>query len=546
MHLRLTLAAALLLTLPARAAEYQWSTTLPDAPATTALWGRSPFFLYIPPSLPHVRAVLMAPANIIERRLADDPSFRAEAAHDGFAILFFQNGLRKGVLETPDTVRYIQTALDQLAAKSGYPEIATVPWIPLGHSGNSQFVQSVLRHATARTLAAVVIKGGVPAVDTKTKSTAGLLGVPVLGFTGEFEEVMPPGKVRNGWWPVTVQRIAEDRAAAPEAEIAAMEDRDHGHVGWEQVMTDYLNFFLHKAFTLRLNPDGTLHTVPYASGWLGDPAENFPSAPVAQYQGDPAAAFWFFDRESAEVWEKAFRRDEHKQDQMIAMTQDGQIAPWWNGWALQAYNFEPLPDGESFTASATTRDAVPPPFSDAGRPLGHVPDPHIQFSVVGWASQMLQTGPNTFRVAFDREGVNGRTVHMLIGALLPGDATYKDATAVATLDVPYNNTAGTPQHIDVPRIKDIVLPKDTPASTVAIPLPAKVDTHRRVDYYVSYGPALIENGNTLRLTDIPVHANFPIEVSVTAYQWGTAAGVRFQSAQPVTQTFLIKPPRRSK
>jgi len=528
----LFLFAAALAAHAAGAAEYQFGVTLPPSTVNPSLYAASHFFLYIPPQTPRVRAVLWAPANIIERRLCDDPALRAEAARDGIAIVFFQAGWRKDFFNSPDLVRYLQTAADELAARSGYSEIATAPWIPIGHSGNSQFVQGVDRQAPARVVAGIVIKGAVPAVGPDG-STSGLEGIPLLTFTGEYEEVMPPGKVRNGWWPVTVQRFLDVRQAVPHALLSCMLDRDHGHVGWDDRMTGYLTLFLHKAIAARLSSGGALRSVSFESGWLGDPAETFATAPVSRYKGDPGKAFWFFDEEQARAWESLFRRDEHKQDQMIAFLQDGKAADWWNGWALQGIRFDPLPDGESFRVQAVPRQAVPEPFSDAGRPLGHNTAAKIQYKVVGWASQTLQTGADTFRVAFDREGVNGRTTHILIGASLASNETYKDATAVATLDVPTSNNEGLPQTIDFPPLADIA------PVTATVPLHAATNTHRRVDYYISYGPAQIVDG-MLQLTPIPVRAKFPIEVSVTAYQWGTASGERFQTAKPVTRTFLIQ------
>jgi hypothetical protein len=71
-----------------------------------------------------------------------------------------------------------------------------------------------------------------------------------------------------------------------------------------------------------------------------------------------------------------------------------------------------------------------------------------------------------------------------------------------------------------------------------VQLRATVDSNRKPDYYVSWGPAEIE-GNTLKIAEIPDRAKFPIEVKVTAYQWGFASAPKFATATPVTQTFHI-------
>jgi len=532
---RLCAAAVLLLaSLAAHAAEYQFGGHYKDLIPDPLFQGTTHAFLWVPPHASALRAVLLAPANIIERRVADDPIIRAEAARDGFAVLFFQAGWGKGAMDSPQVAAYIQAMLDRLAQQSGYTELSTVPWVPLGHSGNSQFVQAIARLAPTRTLAAVVIKGGIPAVPNDG-STAGIAGIPILFFTGEFEEVMPPGKVRNAWWGVSLQRFAAERAAVPEALVSGMEDKDHGHIHWLPPMQNYLALFLHKAMEARLDGDSIeLKPVAFRSGWLGDPEEKQPLAPVAAYKGDPRAAFWFFDEEQARAWKALFTHDEGKKEQLIAFVQDGQVAPFWNGWGLQTIGFEPLPDGESFRVQARFRDEVPQPFADAGVKVGHASGGGpIEFSVVGWAGATEQTGPDTFRVRFDREGVNGRTTHILIGAIQHGDANYRETVAVATLDVPGDNTAGCKQTIAFPTLHDV------PAGTPSLPLRATANCGLPVRYYVSWGPAEVV-GDTLVFTDMPSGAKYPIAVSVTAYQWGKVTAPMVATATPVTQTFFIQ------
>ncbi len=530
--------------LVAAAADYQFGLVIPkdvpaegvpklDKPDPTTLTGDTHAFLWIPPHASKIRGVLLCPANIIERRICSDEITREEAARDGLAMLFFQAGWGRDFVNTPKLVPFIESMLNQFADLSGYDELKTVPWIPFGHSGNSQFCQALARQKPERTLANVVIKGALPNPD-KDGSTSGLVGIPILFVTGQFEEVAPPGGVRDAWWGVQMKRFATAKAAVPEALISGIEDRSHGHLNWFPDMSHYVAMFIHKAVVARVNETNatpTLTAVPYSSGWLADPDEINPSAPVKDYKGDPTKAFWFFDEEQVLSWKSLYDKDRGKKEQMLAFVQDGAVAPWWNGWAVQQLKFEPLADGETFTAEAQFRDEIPPPFSDAGTKLGHSTQGDIQYQILGWAGNMEQIGPKTFRVHFDREGVNGRTVHVLIGAIHPGDAEYRETVVVGTFDVPYNN-AGTPQKITFPPIADVK------ADTQIVPLNATVDSKRKPDYYVSWGPAEVE-GDHLKILDIPDRAKYPIEVKVTAYQWGTANDPKFATATPVTQTFHI-------
>jgi hypothetical protein len=523
----------------AHASEYQFGGDYVDLGGDPLFHGTTHAFLWVPPHAQKLNAVLIAPANIIERRVTDDPIIRAEATRDSFAILFFQGTFGKGAMNSPNVAKYVQEMLDGLAAQSGYTELRTIPWIPLGHSGNSQFVQATGRQAASNVLAEIVIKGAIPAVS-KDGSITGLKDIPILFFTGEFEEVMPPGKVRNGWWPVSMQRFADVRTAVPDALISGIEDKDHGHIHWLPPMQNYLALYLHKAITARLDDTGKLRTVAFSSGWLADPDEKLASAPVAAYKGDPAKAFWFFDEEQARAWKTLFDHDKGKKEQLIAFTQDGQIAPLWPGWALQQIKFEPEADGVTFKTAATFRDEVPPPFADAGTKLGHATGGGpIEFSVVGWAGSTEQIGPDTFRVRFDREGFNGRTTHVLIGAIQHGDAEYRETVAVTTFDLPSNNK-GKQQTIKFHAIKD------QPATVKYLPLEAASDSGLPVQFYVSWGPAEVVRdpigSYQLAFSDLPVRAHYPIAVRVTAYQWGKGTEPMVQTAKPATQTFYIKAP----
>ena len=507
----------------------------PAAPAPhdeTTLTGETHAFLWIPPHAPKIQAVVVCPANIIERRICSDEIMRQEAAQDGVALLFFQPSWGRKFLDSPNLVPFVESMLNQFADVSGYDELRTVPWIPVGHSGNSQFCAALARAKPERTLANIVIKGALPGPDQEAGATAGLVGIPILFVTGQFEEVPPPGGVIDFWWGQQMRRFAATKAAVPEALINGIEDRSHGHLNWFPDMARYVALFMHKAIATRLpSTNEGLKAVTFDQGWLADPDEKNSPAAVQDYKGDRAAAFWFFDEDQVKAWQPLYDKDRGKQTQMLAFVQDGAVAPLWAGWMVQELKFEPLPDGESFTVEAKFRDEVPVPLSNAGTKLGHAQGGDITYQVLGWAGNMQQTGPNTFRVHFDREGVNGRTVHVLIGAIHPGDDTYRETVGVATLDVPYHNT-GTPQKITFQPVADVS------TTTTSVALNATVDSGRQPDYFVSWGPAQVD-GNQLKIVDVPDRAKFPLEIKVTAYQWGSATAPGVASANPVTQTFHL-------
>jgi hypothetical protein len=59
-----------------------------------------------------------------------------------------------------------------------------------------------------------------------------------------------------------------------------------------------------------------------------------------------------------------------------------------------------------------------------------------------------------------------------------------------------------------------------------------------VYFYVREGPAEV-SGDTLRFTQIPPAAKFPVKVAVVAWQLGCAGEPSFKTATPVTREFFI-------
>ena len=72
-----------------------------------------------------------------------------------------------------------------------------------------------------------------------------------------------------------------------------------------------------------------------------------------------------------------------------------------------------------------------------------------------------------------------------------------------------------------------------------IDLKATSDAELPVDFYVAYGPAEIENGK-LKIAELPARAKFPIELKVTAYQFGKGTAPQVKTAKPVEQVIQIE------
>ena len=152
--------------------------------------------------------------------------------------------------------------------------------------------------------------------------------------------------------------------------------------------------------------------------------------------------------------------------------------------------------------------------------------------IVGPAEQV---GPNTFKVALDRQYSphEARSQEVWFYASNPGDAHYKSAVQQALLRLPLF-TAGAAQAIDFPAIADQKL------GAKSVALSAKSSAGAAVGYYVREGPAYVRDG-VLYFTALPPRAKLPVKVTVVAWQFGRGTAPKLAAAEPVARTLLLGP-----
>jgi hypothetical protein len=453
--------------------------------------------------------------------------------------------------------------LDDLAATSGYDEIAGAPIISMGHSANGQFSWTVPNWDAARTIAAIPIKT-VPLPDT-----LGFKGVPlcyVVGQTTEWPQFRAPDPAthpgdRDFFWPVVRSSAITLRTKDERNLVGVVTDPGGGHFDWSEHLARFVALYIRKACEYRLpakvaglSGPVPLRSIDPASGWLTDTrgmdSDLYRPAPYHAYKGDPRKAYWFFDKETA-LAAAAFEGDRKpRQRQMLTFVQDGKQLPVAKlGFA--PLTFEPdspgdtrtFSDGITFTLRGDFLTQIPPELIGSGTPLGHAPGP-VRFRVV--TGPAVQTGANTFRVRFDRAGMGGE---IWIQEYHPGNARYRHAVQPGRIQIPARLTKGTPQVIHFPDIADqaAIIKRQTGSKQSdganRVALMATSDSGLPVGYYVVSGPAVVE-GNYLRLTKIPLRSKYPVKVTVVAYQWGRIVAPLYQSADPVTKTFYILKTRR--
>jgi len=170
-------------------------------------------------------------------------------------------------------------------------------------------------------------------------------------------------------------------------------------------------------------------------------------------------------------------------------------------------------------------EKMPENFVGAGEPLAKAPGPPVLEWLCGAVTPI---GEGKFQVAMDR---TYRQQAIYLAARAKGTATIRDAVQPIHIELKPNGE-GTPQKITFQPIADVK------AGTRSVPLLAQSDSGMPVRFFVVAGPAIVE-GDKLVFTKIPPRSQFPISVTVAAWQWGRTVEPKTRAAETDRQTFQI-------
>jgi hypothetical protein len=526
---------------------------LPTASATVWQWsvpvGNGRAFLWIPDSCRQVRAVVVGQHNMIEQGILEHPILRKELTDLGIAEVWIappMDGVFRFDRGAGDRFNAMMKAL---AEQSGYSELEFAPIIPLGHSACASYPWNFAAWNPSRTLAILSVHGDAP-LTNRTGSghpnpdwgDRSIDGVPGLMVMGEYE-----------WVEDRILPALDFQAKHPKVPLAMLAEPASGHYNYDDQLISFLAMFIRKAAEQRLPPDEPLDRLPTlkpidpAQGWLVErwhlnKGRTVPPAPVGKYTGDPAQAFWCFDGEMANAIQNYSVDQPGKLPQLISLT-DGHMPDEAGCGEPVNLNFYPGEDGITFQLRTTFMKEVPGSatkntnparwsYLPAGTALGHAVDggPIQVHKVVGPAAKL--TG-DTFALQLDRnaETSDGRNHDVWLWASQPGDAKYKKIVQPAVLHIKAN-TEGAAQLLTFPAIPD------QKAGTSTLKLEATSDAKMPVHYYVREGPAEID-GDSLVFTPIPPRSQFPVKVTVVAWQWGRSLEPKIKTADPVECTFSL-------
>ena len=526
------------------AAEWQWSVQISGI-VSNETNDHPQAFLWIPSDCVQVKGVMIGTHNMTEETLFENALFREKMSEIGLALIWITPGWDQKWDITAGSQKAFEQMLDDFASVSGYNELKYAPIVPFGHSAMATYPWNFAAWNPDRTLAIISLHGDAPRTnltgygrDNMEWGKRTIDGIPGLMIEGEYE-----------WWEARVRPALVFRMMYPQSCISFLCDAGRGHFDVSDRTARYIALFLKKALEWRLpemSGDGPvkLKQVNPKDGWLaerwrrGDDIEGetrLPApprqpkrprpAPYGAYKGDPHDAFWYFDREMAELTESIYREERGKQPQYLCFVPDGKLLSYdEKAHQRVAARFVPEADGLTFCLKAVYTDST----------YRSVTERHAAVSptITRICGPVKQLDDTTFRVSFYRMGLYNRkrTGSITLLAASPGDRHYKSTVQELSFSIPYRNTEGKRQHILFPGLPDVEFGIDT------LSLGATSDCGLPVSYYVKEGPAEVV-GNKLLFTSIPPRSRFPLKVTVVAWQYGLAG--RVQTAEPVERAFYI-------
>jgi len=520
---------------------WQWSVPVQNARNAGAR-----AFLWIPENCKKIKAVIIAQNNMEEQSILENDVFRKEMGKLGFAEIWVSPFFDHLFRFNEGAGNIFNTMMKDLAAVSGYNELQYAPVVGIGHSAAASWPYYFGAWNPGRTLACISVSGQWPYVRSPQFSPdiwgdRNIDFIPCLETMGEYEAA-------NTW---STEGLKE-RKAHPLMPLSMLACPAEGHFAATEKKIRYIAFYIKKAAQYRLpahypqNGPPQLQPIdPSRTGWLMDKwrKDEKPSvkpAPVGQYKGDTAQAFWFFDKETVDETVTYESSGRGMKAQLLGYAQQGQLLPQRNTHLQVDLAFIPLEDGISFHVKGVFLDTVSgahPRTSEwtglrAGSPIGHAHN-GIPISINRVSGPFKKLNDTTFRLALEK-GLppEPKNYELVFTATHPGDTIYKPAVQQGHLIVKAVNTEGAEQQINFPEIPD------QRASAGFVQLNARSGSQAPVYYYVLEGPGIIKE-NRLVFTPIPPKARFPVKLTVVAWQYGNTHSPKWQTAAPVSRSFYI-------
>lgn len=321
---------------------YQWSVELRGYISNET--GKAPVaYLWVPEGCKKVNAVILSQQNMTEEAIYKNQRFQTQMKQLGVAMVWVAPAFNNNWDPMSGAQQIFEALMANLADNSGHAEIARAPIIPLGHSAQATFPWNFAAWNADRTLCIISFHGDAPrtnlcgfgATNVEWGRHRNIDGIPGLMVEGEYE-----------WWEARVRPALAFRMMYPESCISFLCDTGRGHFDCGDRTADYIAKFIKKSMQQRLLADGSLRKLNPKDGYL---AERFHSdmtgtdgadkgkapenanatrpmpAPYTEYKGDKHDAFWYFDKEMADLTEARYKETAGKKVQYVGFEYQGKL-----------------------------------------------------------------------------------------------------------------------------------------------------------------------------------------------------------------------------
>lgn len=226
--------------------------------------------------------------------------------------------------------------LSVLAAKSGHPELASLPWALWGHSGGGHWCGGMSLLYPERTIA-TWFRSGVPLFETNPNRTSikihrlpkAALGVPMMCNPGTKEGVTVKEGRFAKVWPANEAFFTRVRSAGGLLGVAVDPLTSHECGNQRYLAIPWLDACL----TARLPETSgeALKPMPTEEAWLA-PLLGERAVPRSEFKGDKLKAVWLPNEAIAQAWMHYVRDtnipDETPPPTPTNLTLDGKILRW--------------------------------------------------------------------------------------------------------------------------------------------------------------------------------------------------------------------------
>jgi hypothetical protein len=483
-------------------------------------------YLWIPEKCQKVRGLVVLCTNVPEHMLVGHAALREACAANDLGLVWavpsfwYFGKVAKGLDNLQ--VDFFQELLNGLAETSGYDEVATVPWLPIGESGHLLMVVGLVDQKPERCIAAICAKN--PQYPQNRT-------VPMIQSLGTAQEWgQTKGDIRTTWnTPTNTYNNLCGTAAGAKWPLTVLVEPGTGHFYCSERMAQFFGHYVDAAAKARLSDDGstTLKPIDLTTGVLAHlplpGIEKTTISPFSDAGGNELKRPWFFNENLAKEAQEIAKANWEADTQL-----PGYVAG--DNCTVDPFSFNSVTqvtvttDAE-FSVTGAMLDKIPEPFVGAGSPLATTPGSPVMEWICG---PFAPLGNGRFRIALDRSW-KGAACYMIARKEATNDVRFSLQPAAVKL---VENKEGADQKITFDAIADVS------AGTASAPLSTKSSANLPVSFYVESGPAVIEEGKVV-FTAIPPRAKYPVAVTVAAWQWGNPKDPKIKTAEIVKQTFHL-------